>query len=380
MSMRLGRISCAALVAAIVAVPACAESSGTFETSAGKVRVERMAGPFEYPWAIAFLPEPGAFLVTEREGALRVVRDGRISKPVAGVPKVRAQGQGGMLDVALDPDYGRNGRIYLTYSEPADGGRGRTALATGTLRLGDAPRLESVRVIFRQQPALHGGRHFGSRIVFSDDGKLYLTLGDRGNRDRVQDLSNHLGKTIRLNPDGSVPDDNPFVGRSGARPEIWSYGHRNPQGAAKRPSDGAYFTVSHGAAGGDEVNRPQPGKNYGWPEVSYGTHYSGREFSASSRADVEPPLLYWDPSIAPSGAAFYEGELFPAWRGNLFVGALRARHIARLDVNGDRVTEAERLLPGEFGRIRDIRVGPKGALWFAVDSRDGGVYQIVPAR
>jgi len=381
--MRLGGLFTAILVAALWSVaPAGADVSGPFETSAGPVRVERVAGPFDHPWAIAFLPKPGTFLVTERSGTLRVVRDGSISAPVRGVPPVLARGQGGLLDVVLDPDFARTSRIFLTFSEPVQGGRrGRTALATGLFRDdGGAPRLEDVEVIFRQEPALGGSRHFGSRIVFSDDGKLYLTLGDRGSRDNVQDLSNHLGKVIRLNLDGSVPSDNPFVGQDGVRPEIWSYGHRNPQGAAKRPSDGAYFTISHGAGGGDEVNRPKPGKNFGWPEVSYGTHYSGRPFPAATRADVEPPLHYWDPSIAPSGAAFYDGDLFPEWKGDLFVGALRYELISRLDVDGDRVSEAERLFEDEFGRIRDVRVGPEGALWFATDDDEGGIYRILPAR
>ncbi len=365
----------------MIAGPVIANSSGPFNTSAGPVMVERMAGPFDHPWAIALLPEPGAYLVTEREGALRVVRNGRVSPPVKGVPEVRASGQGGLLDVALDPEYAANKRIFLSYSEPEASWRARTALASGTLRLSDgAPRLENVRVIFRQQPAVSGGRHFGSRIVFANDGTLFLTLGDRGNRDRVQDLSNHFGKIIRINRDGSVPTDNPFVGRANVRPEIWSYGHRNPQGAAKRPSDGAYFTISHGAAGGDEVNRPQAGKNFGWPEVSYGTHYSGREFPAATRSDVVPPLHYWDPSIAPSGAMFYDGNLFPAWKGNLFVGALRGRLIARLTVTGDTVREAERLLEDRFGRIRDVRSGPDGAIWFATDDSEGAVWRIIPAR
>lgn len=379
--MRPTRFLPAFLFAAFVgATPAAAQVSGPFKTSAGPVQVERMAGPFDHPWSIAFLPDGESYLVTEREGALRLVRNGQISDPVRGVPEVAARGQGGLLDVALDPDFVRNKRIFLTYSQPAGGWTARTALASGILQDGPRPQLTDVKVIFQQQPATSGGRHFGSRIVFSNDGKLFLTLGDRGNRDQVQDLSNHFGKIIRLNRDGTVPDDNPFVGRAGVRPEIWSWGHRNPQGAAKRPSDGAYFTISHGAAGGDEVNRPEPGRNFGWPEVSYGTHYSGREFPASRRTDVVPPLYYWDPSIAPSGAAFYDGDLFPAWKGNLFVGALRGSMIVRLTANGDKVEEAEQLLEDRFGRIRDVRAGPKGAIWFATDDSEGAVYRITPAR
>lgn len=357
-----------------------AEVAGPFETAVGPVMVETMAGPLDHPWAFVFLPNSDKILVTERDGSLRLVEAGRISAPLPGVPEVRARGQGGLLDVALDPDFAQNARIYLTYSEPADGGLARTALASARLTdLDGQPRLEEVEVLFRQEPPLRGGRHFGSRIVFGEDGKLYVTLGDRGERDRVQDLSNHIGKVIRLERDGSVPPDNPFVGRNDVRPEIWSYGHRNAQAAAKRPADGAYFTISHGAAGGDEVNRPEAGKNFGWPEVSYGRHYSGGQFPAATRPDVVPPLYYWDPSIAPSGAAFYDGALFPEWQGNLFVGALRDRLISRLTVEGDQVAEAERLLPGEFGRIRDIRNGPDGALWFATDASDGALYRIVPA-
>jgi len=206
-----------------------------------------------------------------------------------------------------------------------------------------------------------------------------VTLGDRANRDLAQTLDNHIGKVVRLRRDGSVPADNPFVDRSDALPEIWSYGHRNAQGAALRPSDGAYFTISHGAAGGDEVNRPLAGANYGWPDVSFGTEYSGAPFPAATRADVVPPLHYWDPSIAPSGAAFYDGALFPAWRGDRFVGALRGRHIARLEMQGDRVVGEETLFEDAFGRVRDVRNGPDGALWFAVDDDRGAIYRVVPA-
>lgn len=369
------------LVVCVAVAVERAEAAERFETDAGPVQVERVAGPLEYPWAIAFLPEPDGFLVTEVGGTLRVVRGGHVSTAVEGVPAVVAQGQGGLLDVALHPDFARNNRIYLTYSEPAgDGDLARTVVATGILHAdGNHPRLDRVEVLFRQDPPRASSRHFGSRMVFGDDGKLYVTLGDRAARDKVQDLGNHLGKVIRLNLDGSVPRDNPFVGRAGARPEIWSYGHRNSQGFAKRLSDGAMFTVSHGASGGDEVNRLKRGANYGWPEVSYGTFYSGDKFDASVRADVEPPLHYWDPSIAPSGAAVYEADLFPEWKGNLFVGALGDAMIVRLKLDDDRAVEAEQLFEGAFGRIRDVRVGPNGALWFATDESDGGVYRIVPA-
>ena len=367
-------------IALVFNTPVIAEISGPFKSSIGLLEVERMAGPFDHPWAIAFLPKPGSYLVTERKGYLRVIQDGNISDPVEGVPKVWASGQGGLLDVALDPDYSQNQRIFISYSEPRGLTEARTALATGILRFNGAkPYLEMAKVIFRQEPPTSGGRHFGSRIAFSKNGKLFLTLGDRGNRQLVQKLSNHFGKIIRINRDGSIPVDNPFVGRSDALPEIWSFGHRNPQGAAMRLSDDTYFTISHGAAGGDEINRSQPGKNYGWPEVSFGTHYSGQPFSSAKRSDVISPLYYWDPSIAPSGAVFYDGDLFPAWKGNLFVGALRDRMISRVEFSNGTAFEVERLLEEKFGRIRDVRVGPDGAIWFATDDEEGAIYRIIPA-
>jgi aldose sugar dehydrogenase len=359
---------------------AIAETSGSFKSSIGLLEVEYMAGPFDHPWAIAFLPKAGSYLVTERKGDLRLVEDGQISAPVEGVPDVWASGQGGLLDVALDPNYSHNQRIFLSYSEPIGLSEARTALATGILQLdGLKPQLNMVKVIFRQKPPSSGGRHFGSRIAFSKTGKLFLTLGDRGNRHLVQNLSNHFGKVIRINRDGSIPKDNPFVWQSGALPEIWSFGHRNPQGAAMRLSDDAFFTISHGAAGGDEINRSQPGKNFGWPEVSYGTHYTGQPFPVAQRSDVVSPLYYWDPSIAPSGAAFYDGNLFPAWKDNLFVGALRDRMIARVKITNGRASEEERLLENKFGRIRDVRVGPDGAIWFATDDSEGAIYRIISA-
>ncbi|MEM6492261.1 MAG: PQQ-dependent sugar dehydrogenase, partial [Pseudomonadota bacterium] len=362
-----------------LAAGAAAADAQRFDTEDGPVLVEAVAGPFDEPWGFAFLPEPGAMLVTEIGGDLRLVRDGRISAPLAGVPRVVARGQGGLLDVAVAPDFAETQTIYLTYSEPADGGA-RTALATARLETGATPRLTDLRVVFRQQPAFPTTRHFGSRIVFDSAGHVFVTLGDRARREIVPRLDNHLGKVVRLNRDGSVPADNPFVGRRDALPEIYSFGHRNAQGAALRPSDGAYFTISHGAAGGDEVNRPIAGANFGWPEVSYGRNYSGAPFPAASRADVIEPLYYWDPSIAPSGAAFYDGDLFPAWRGDLFVGALRGQHIARLELDGDRIVGEERLFEFAFGRVRDVRSGPDGALWFAIDDANGFVYRVTPAR
>lgn len=358
------------------AMPAIAQ---TLQSSAGLLKIEKIAGPFDYPWAIAFLPQSGAMLVTERAGKLRLVRDGTISAPVMGVPKVADWGQGGLLDVALDPEFPRNNLIYLSYCEPVGRRHARTSLMRAVLVQGEhGLRLEKKQILFQQHPALPGGRHFGARIVFADDDTLFLTTGDRGNADLVQKMDNTIGKIIRIHRDGSIPADNPYVNNAETRPEIWSVGHRNPQGATKRQADGAYFTISHGARGGDEINRPEAGKNYGWPEISYGTHYSGLPFAGSAREGLEQPLFYWDPSIAPSGAVFYEGDLFPQWRGHLLVGALKAQLISRLVPTGTGFREAEHLFEDQFGRIRDVRVGPQGAIWFAVDDNDGAIYRVSP--
>lgn len=367
-------------IGGLLASPAIAAEQ--HETSAGAVTVERIAGPFEHPWALAFLPEPDALLVTEREGALRVVRKGRISRPVANLPRVYNYGQGGLLDVALDPNFAETSRIFWTFAEPA--GRGaRTALASG--RLVDwktnRPRLEDVKMLFQQQPALNSGFHFGSRIVFKGDNTLFITTGDRGRANLVQKLDNHVGKVIRLTLDGEIPADNPFIDQPGALPEIWSLGHRNPQGAARRPADGAYYTIAHGAAGGDEVNRPEAGRNYGWPTISYGTHYSGRKIGVGTRAPgLEQPLFYWDPSIAPSGAVFYEGDMFPEWKGHLLVGSLKFRLISRLSFDDGKLAERERMLTRAYGRVRDVRVAADGAVWFAIDDAEGAVYRMSRAQ
>ena len=369
------------LIAACLALSLCAPPAiaQSFQTSAGTVTVERVAGPFEFPWSVAFLPD-GTKLVTERPGRLSLVgADGTLTT-VSGVPEVREAGQGGLLDVAVPPDFATSREVYLSYSEPDGFLSSRTALARGTMSVsGGAAQLSDVAVIFRMSESSQAGRHFGSRIVFADDGTLWLTIGDRGDRPEAQNLNVHNGKVLRLNRDGSVPADNPFVGRPDARPEIWSYGHRNPQGAVKRPSDGALVTVSHGARGGDEVNVARASANYGWPEISYGRHYSGLPIgSGTSAPGMEQPLWYWDPSIAPSGASFYSGALFPSWRNSLFVGALRGSMIARLEPGGSGYQEAERLFPNSFGRIRDVREGPDGALWFLTDDADGALYRVTP--
>jgi glucose/arabinose dehydrogenase len=331
-----------------------------------------------HPWGMAFLPD-GRVLVTERPGRLRIIdRDGKAGPPIAGVPAVDAKGQGGLLDVALDPAFAKNRLVYLSYSEPREGGNG-TSVARGVLEGGN---LTGVQVIFRQQPAMQSGYHFGSRLVFGRDGTLFVTLGERNiGRERAQALDNTLGKIVRINPDGSIPPDNPFVGRSGALPEIWSYGHRNVQGAALHPVTGELWANEHGPKGGDELNRVLPGRNYGWPTVSYGTEYSGQKISDSGTAPgIEPPVHYWVPSIATSGLMFYTGERFPAWRGSAFVGGLKSQQLVRLRLEGDRVVEEERLLRGVVKeRVRDVEQGPDGCIYLLTDEDNGRLLRLQPA-
>jgi aldose sugar dehydrogenase len=344
----------------------------------GVVRTQTIARGLEHPWALAFLPD-GRMLVTERPGQLRIVdRDGRISEPLAGVPKVLARGQGGLLDVALDPRFADNRLVYLAYVEPGKGRTAGTAVARG--RLGEG-RLEDVRVIYQQQPKVEGANHFGCRLVFARDGTLFVTQGERFDyREQAQDLSSGLGKLVRINPDGSVPRDNPFVGRAGARPEIWSYGHRNIQSAALHPQTGQLWVVEHGARGGDELNRPEAGKNYGWPVISYGVHYSGAKIGeGTAKPGLEQPIYYWDPVIAPSGMTFYTGEAFPDWQGSILIGSLRPGLLVRLTLEDGRVAREERYLGDLGARIRDVRQGPDGLLYVLTDSRDGRLLRVMPA-
>jgi aldose sugar dehydrogenase len=368
-------------MAAIVPERALAQSSQVLlrETAqAGPIVVERVAGGLENPWGFAFMPD-GRILVTERPGRLRIVSaQGIVSPALGGVPRVAARGQGGLLDVALDPKFAENRLIYLSYAEPRSDGAG-TAVLKAKLNLA-ATALEAPEVIFRQQPSFSGGNHFGSRLAFGDDGSLFVTLGDRyGLRDKAQDLSTHMGKVVRINADGSVPKDNPFAGRNDAKPEIWSYGHRNPQSAAIHPLTRKLWTVEHGAKGGDEINVPAAGKNYGWPVITYGVDYSGATIGeGTAKSGMEQPIFYWDPSIAPSGMAFYTGDKVPAWRGNLFVGALAGTALVRLSLDGERITGEERLLKGLNERIRDVRQGPDGLLYIITDDAKGQVLRIRP--
>jgi aldose sugar dehydrogenase len=334
-----------------------------------------VAGGLEHPWGLAFLPD-GRMLVTERPGRLRMVSGGKLSEPLAGVPQVRAGGQGGMLDVALSLRFAQDRLVYLSFSEPGDGGAG-TAVARGRL---SEHGLEETQTIWRQQPKAGSGLHWGSRLIFRPDGTLFITLGDRGSRDLAQDLSTTVGKVIRIHPDGKVPDDNPFVGRDGARPEIWSYGHRNVQGATL-DARGQLWTVEHGARGGDELNNPQRGRNYGWPTITYGVDYTGFKIGVgTAQPGMEQPVYYWDPVIAPSGATFYTGNAFPEWRGDLLVGSLSPGGLVRLRLADGRVTAESRYVidPGE--RVRDVRQGPDGMIYLLTDSRRGRIIRLEPPR
>jgi aldose sugar dehydrogenase len=334
----------------------------------------------EHPWSVAILPDD-RFLITERPGRLRIAhRDGTLSPPITGVPRVDARDQGGLLDVVLDPGFRDNQVIFLSYAEPREGGNG-TAVARARLANG---RLDDVRVIWRMTPTLASTKHFGSRIVVARDGKLFITTGERSileGRRQARQLDSAFGKVIRIERDGAIPEDNPFTRRKDALPEIWSYGHRNIQAAALHPTTGQLWIVEHGARGGDEINLVERGKDYGWPTISYGIEYSGDKIGegVTARGGMEQPLYFWDPVIAPSGMAFYDGTLFPAWRGSLLVGALAGKHLARLALDGTRVVGEERLL-ADRARIRDVRVGPDGAVYVLTDEDRGELLQLVPAR
>lgn len=343
-----------------------------------RINAEEIASGLDHPWAIVFMPD-GRMLVTERAGRLRVVtRDGVVAQPIAGLPRVHAQGQGGLLDVVLGPTFASDRMIYWSYAEPRDGGSG-TSVARGQLNTA-ATRVENVQVIFRQTPARASGGHYGSRLVFDREGHLYVTLGERQrpeSRAMAQDLSTHLGKIVRINPDGSLPADNPFVGQANTRPENWSYGHRNVQGADLNPDTGALWTIEHGPRGGDELNIPRPGRNYGWPIIGYGIDYNGAaQHETSARDGMEQPIYYWDPVIAPGDMDFYRGTLFP-WRGDVLIAGLNSQALVRLEVDGERVTGEERFALG-VGRIRDIAESEDGALWIITDEDNGRVLRLTP--
>jgi aldose sugar dehydrogenase len=352
-----------------------------FHSSAGNLVVQTAASGLDHPWALAFLPDR-RMLVTERPGRMRIVgKDGTLSPALAGVPKVFASGQGGLLDVVLDRSFAQNHTMYFCYAEPVEG-RARTALARARLIAEGTARIEAVEVIFRQAGPLSGGNHFGCRIVQTPDDNLFLTTGDHfTTRDQAQILGNDLGKIIRIRPDGSVPPDNPFGATPAAEPAIWSYGHRNPQGLALHPVTGKLWEHEHGPRGGDEVNIIEKGKNYGWPVIGYGIDYSGAKIHDSThKAGMEQPIKYWVPSIAPSGMTFYTGNLSASWRGSLFIGALAGQILVRLELDGDKPVKEEPLLQELRERIRDVREGPDGALWLATDTSSGRILRLAPAK
>ena len=363
---------CAALTIALSSPLAAASQS--FSSEHGRVVVTTVVEGLEHPWGLTFLPD-GRMLVTERPGRLRIVgADGVLSKPIAGVPRVQARGQGGLLDVALHPQFTDNSLVYLSFSEPGSGGAG-TSVARGRL---DGETLRDVQVIFRQSPKVDTGFHYGSRLVFDREGKLWVSSGDRGMQDTAQDLARGQGKLFKLNDDGTPVAGLPFADRPNAHPGVFSYGHRNIQGMALHPTTGLVWTHEHGPRGGDEINVPRAGLNYGWPVITYGINYNGTTIGdgLKEKEGMEQPLHQWTPSIGASGLAFYSADRFPAWRGNAFVGALALNHLERLTLDGERVVETEILLDGWNQRIRDVRQGPDGALYVLTDARNGQVARV----
>jgi glucose/arabinose dehydrogenase len=368
----------------LLAAPAFAQSD-VVKSDKENFRVETLATGLQNPWALAFLSD-GRMLVTERPGRIRIVgKDGKLSPPVAGLPPVAAVGQGGLMDIVLAPDFSQSHILYFSFAEPRgpNGAINPNSTSVASARFVEdkgTAKLEDVKVIFRQEPAYPGGFHFGSRIAIARNGSLFITTGERNLKTPSQDLKQDLGKVIHVNADGSIPKDNPFVGRKNARPEIWSYGHRNIQGAAIHPVSGKLWINEHGPKGGDEINIPQKGKNYGWPVIGFGVDYSGAVIhESSSKPGMEQPIYHWTPSIAPSGMAFYTADAFPKWRGSLFIGALALTHLNRLELDGEKVVKEERLLADRKWRIRDVRQGPDGNLYLLIDARNGKLARLVPA-
>lgn len=361
--------------------PMFAEVTNAPPARSRALKIEVIAKDLENPWGLQFLPD-GRLLVTEKSGQLRIVtKEGEVSEPVAGIPEVDPKDQGGLLDVLVAPDFADSGTIFFSYSEPRGGGKNGTSVARARLILeADAGKLEDLKVIFRQEPAAASGLHFGSRLVLARDGSLFVTTGERNAlRAEAQNPANHIGKVIHITPDGEPAADNPKL--PGWDAKVWSIGHRNIQGAALNPATGKLWTVEHGARGGDELNIPEKGKNYGWPVITWGVDYSGAKIGeGTTKAGMEQPIYYWVPSIATSGLAFYTGDLFPEWKGNAFVGGLKSMQIQRLVLDGEKVVGVEKLLDDQNSRVRDIRQGPDGALWVITDETDGRVLRLTPAE
>jgi aldose sugar dehydrogenase len=377
----MSRIICSFIFAITLCANAFAQDVVFSPSTLGQLRITTLVKNLQNPWGMAFLPD-GRLLITERSGQLRIYSQGQISAPLAGVPAVYNQGQGGLLDVAIDPNFAENRRVYLSYAEadPANANNAGTAVMRATL---NGNRLDNPQVIFRQTPKLSTGNHFGSRLAFDRAGYLFITLGENNNRITAQYKDHLQGKVARIWPDGSIPSDNPFVGQNNVKSEIYSYGHRNPQGGAINPWTGKFWMHEHGPRGGDEINIPESGKNYGWPIITHGIDYNGQpipESTGTSAPGMEQPIHYWVPSIGPSGMAFYNSNKKSAWFGQLFVGALASQQLVRLELDGTRIVREERLL-GELGyRIRDVSTGPDGGLYLLTDSATGNLLKIDPPR
>ncbi|MHC8366663.1 PQQ-dependent sugar dehydrogenase [Pseudomonas sp. ZT5P21] len=365
---------------ALITAPVFAAPVQELKSEQGTLEVTTIAKGLDHPWALAFLPDRQGMLVTERPGNLRVVSaDGKLSAPVSGVPQVWAKGQGGLLDVVLSPDFKLDRTVYLSYAEGGGAGnKAGTAVGRGQLS-DDLTAINNFKVIFRQEPKLSAGNHFGSRLVFDRDGYLFITLGENNDRETAQDLDKLQGKVVRIYPDGKVPDDNPFVGQSGVRPEIWTYGQRNPQGAALNPWTGVLWENEHGPLGGDEINIIARGKNYGWPLATHGINYSGLAIPEAKGKKAEgtvAPHHVWEKSPGLSGMAFYDADRFKPWQHNVFIGALVTQELIRLQFNGDKVVHEERLMGELNKRIRDVRQGPDGYLYVLTDEDDGTLYKV----
>ncbi|HEX7026130.1 MAG TPA: PQQ-dependent sugar dehydrogenase [Gammaproteobacteria bacterium] len=374
-TFQLGLLLCLSLAFEMVIA---AEQPSVVQSKQASFRVVELADGLEHPWGMVFLPD-GRMLVTERPGRLRIVgKDGELSAPLKGLPSIVARGQGGLLDVALDPAFKENSLVYISYAGQGDDGTG-TEVARG--KLGD-DTLQDLEVIFRALPKMDSNHHFGSRLQFDREGRLFITLGDRGDKDQAQQLGSHNGSIIRINADGSVPKDNPFMDREGAKPEIYTYGNRNVQGLALHPVTGQIWAHEHGPQGGDEINIVKPAVNYGWPVITYGRNYGiGTKIGeGTAKPGMEQPLYYWVPSIAPSGMAFYDGDAFPEWRGDLFVGALKDQMLVRLELKDGKIVDEERLLKNELGRIRDVNLGPDELFYLLTDADDGKLVRLEPVK